>query len=53
MRLSSKGGMQTLDQALVDLVKSRIVTQEEAMMKSSNPERLQKSLQFGYELSRL
>jgi len=47
MRLSSKGGMQTLDQALVDLVKGRIVTQEEAMMKSSNPERLQKSLQFG------
>ncbi len=53
MRLSSKDGMQTLDQALVDLVKGRIVTQEEAMMKSSNPERLQKSLQFGYELSRI
>jgi len=51
MRLSSKDGMQTLDQALADLVKGKMVTQEEAMMKSSNPERLLKSLQFGYELT--
>jgi len=53
MRLSSKDGMVTLDQALADLVRSRIVSQEEAMMKSSNPERLLKSLQFEYGLSKL
>ncbi|HEX9976200.1 MAG TPA: type IV pilus twitching motility protein PilT [Dehalococcoidales bacterium] len=33
-------GMQTLDQALADLVKNNIVTVEDAMMKSSNPARL-------------
>ncbi len=46
MQLSSKDGMQTLDQVLADLVRRNIVTREEAMMKSSNPERLKKSLQF-------
>jgi len=46
MQLGAKEGMQTLDHALADLVKRSIVTQEEAMMKSSNPERLKKSLQF-------
>jgi len=53
MRLSSKDGMQTLDEALADLVRSGIVPQEEAMMKSSNPERLSKSLQFQYGASTL
>jgi len=53
IRLSSKDGMMTLDQALADLVKSRIVSQEEAMMRSSNPERLMKSLQFEYGSLRL
>jgi twitching motility protein PilT len=33
-------GMQTLDQALADLVKNNIVAVEDAMMKSSNPARL-------------
>lgn len=33
-------GMQTLDQALADLVRTNIVTLEEAMTKSSNPARL-------------
>jgi len=43
MELSSKEeGMQTLDQALADLMRNSIVSQEEAMMKSSNPERLLK-----------
>ncbi len=46
MRLSSKGGMQALDEALAALVRSGIVSQEEAMMKSSNPDRLKKSLEF-------
>ncbi|GAH70151.1 unnamed protein product, partial [marine sediment metagenome] len=53
MRLSSKDGMQTLDEALADLVRSGIVPQEEAMMKSSNPERLSKSLQFQHGASTL
>jgi twitching motility protein PilT len=39
-------GMQTLDQALADLVKHDMVTLEEAMMKSSNPARLNHWLQY-------
>jgi twitching motility protein PilT len=38
-------GAQTLDQALANLVKRNIVTKEEAMMKSSNPAKLDKLLQ--------
>jgi len=38
-------GMQTLDQALADLVKNNIVAVEDAMMKSSNPARLTHWLQ--------
>ena len=44
MQLSSKDGMQTLDQALADLVKMRIVDQEVAKMTSSNPEYLERLL---------
>ena len=39
-------GMQTLGQASADLVKSGIVSQEEAMMKNSNLGRLVRLLQF-------
>ena len=46
MRLSSKDGMQALDEALAFLVRDGIVSQEEALMKSSNPDRLKKSLEF-------
>jgi twitching motility protein PilT len=46
MQLSSAEGMQTLDQALVDLVKKKMVTLEEAKMKSSHPDRLKKLLDF-------
>ncbi len=46
MQLSSKDGMQTLDKALATLVSDGIVSQEEAMMKSSNPDQLKKSLGF-------
>lgn len=53
MQLGAKDGMQTLDQALADLVRSGIVTQEEAMMKSSNPERLLKALQFQYRIPKV
>ena len=53
MQLGAKDGMQTLDQALADLVRRGIVTQEEAMMKSSNPERLQKALQFQYRIPKV
>ncbi len=38
MGLSSKEeGMQTMDQAIADLVKKKVVTIEEALMKSNNP----------------
>jgi twitching motility protein PilT len=46
MQLSSAEGMQTLDQALADLVRRKIVTLEEAKMKSSHPDRLKKLLEF-------
>ncbi len=46
MQLSSAEGMQTLDQALANLVRQKIVTTEEAKMKSSHPDRLQKLLDF-------
>jgi Tfp pilus assembly pilus retraction ATPase PilT len=36
--------MLTLNQSLADLVKKGLVTKEEAMMKSSTPERLDKML---------
>ena len=38
-------GMQTLDQALADLVKRNIVDQEEALLKSSNPVKLKQLIQ--------
>ena len=52
MELSSKEeGMQTMDRALADLVKSKVVTLEEAMKKSSNPVKLNQLLQSGpYEV---
>jgi len=53
MQLSSKDGMQTLNQALADLVIKRIVTIEEAVTKSSNPERLKKLVQSVSGASRL
>lgn len=46
MRLSARDGMITLDQALTDLVGRGVVSQEEAMMKASNPDQLKKSLGF-------
>ena len=46
MQLSTKDGMVTLDQSLADLVKRKIVSTDEAMQKTSNPERLMKLLQF-------
>ena len=46
MQLSSAEGMQTLDQALADLVKKKIVTLDEAKMKSSHPDRLKKLIEF-------
>jgi len=46
MQLSSTEGMQTLDQALANLVRRKIVTLEEAKMKSSHPDRLKKLLEY-------
>ena len=44
MQLSRKDGMQTLEQELADLVIRGIVTGEDAIRKSSNPDELQKLL---------
>jgi twitching motility protein PilT len=46
MQLGASEGMYTLDQALADLVRRKIVTLEEAKMKSSHPDRLKKMLEF-------
>ncbi len=45
MEVSRPEGMQTLDQALTDLVKRKLVTLEDALMKSRDPAKLQRSLQ--------
>jgi len=46
IQLNNKDGMLTLDQSLADLVKRNMVSKEEALSKSSNPERLQKMFDF-------
>lgn len=45
MEVSGPEGMQTLDQALLDLVKRKIVTLEDAIIKSRYPAKLQRLLQ--------
>jgi twitching motility protein PilT len=45
MEVSTPEGMQTLDQALTDLVRRKIVTLEDALMKSRDPVKLQRLLQ--------
>ncbi len=40
-------GMQSLDQAMAELVKSGIISREEAMLKTSSPAKLKKLLQQG------
>jgi len=44
IQLSTKEGMQTLDQSLAKLVKSELISQEVALMKTSNPAQLLKLL---------
>jgi twitching motility protein PilT len=51
MEMSKLEGMQTLDQALADLVKRNIVTLEEALLRSGNPAKLRQSLQSQVEAS--
>ena len=51
MELGTREGAQTLDQALADLVKRNIVTQEETMMRSSNPVKLNQLFQSQYHAS--
>jgi twitching motility protein PilT len=45
IEVSTPEGMQTLDQALADLVRRRIVTPEDALVRSRNPAKLQQLLQ--------
>jgi twitching motility protein PilT len=51
MEMSELEGMQTLDQALADLVQRDIVTLEEALLRSGNPVKLRQSLQSQTEAS--
>jgi twitching motility protein PilT len=46
MQLSTKEGMQTLDQALAETVKNKVIDREVALLKSSDPGHLRKLLQF-------
>jgi len=48
IQLNSLEGMQTLDQSLSNLVRNHDVTLEEALTKSSNPEKLKKSIHGRY-----
>jgi len=52
IEMGSKEGMQTLDQAMADLVSKGLVAKEEAMMKSGNPVKLQQLLQSYSEATR-
>jgi twitching motility protein PilT len=45
IEVSTPEGMRTLDQALADLVKRKVVKLEDALVKSSNPVRLQRLFQ--------
>ncbi len=47
LQLSNKEGMQTLNQALAHLVNTRVITAEEAVRKSSDPDQLQRLI-HGY-----
>jgi len=49
LEMGEPEGMQTMDQALADLVRRNIVTKEEVMMKSSNPVKLNQLLQCQHE----
>jgi twitching motility protein PilT len=46
IQLSAAESMQTLDQCLANLVRMKAVSAEEALLRSSHPDRLQKLLQF-------
>ena len=46
MQLHNQDGMQTLEDALADLVTRGEVTQEEAMMRTSHPKKLEKMLKY-------
>lgn len=50
IEVSTPEGMQTLDQALADLVKRKVVKLEDALIKSSNPVKLQGFLQSHGEI---
>ena len=47
LQLSTKDGMQTLNQALAHLVNTRAIAVEEAVRKSSDPDQLQRLI-HGY-----
>jgi twitching motility protein PilT len=50
IEMSTGAGMQTMEQAVTDLVKRNLISQEEAMMQISGPIGLQQLLQSGASL---
>lgn len=46
IQLSGKDGMMTLDQSLADLMRKNLISKEDALLKSSHPDKLQKLLQY-------
>ena len=53
LEFSGKEGMQTMEQALAKLVRMGTVSQEEAMLRTSNPVKLDSFLQSGIEVLRV
>jgi twitching motility protein PilT len=46
IQLSANEGMQTLDQSLAYLLRRNLISKEDALLKSSHPDKLQNLLQF-------
>ena len=53
IEICTREGMQTMEQALVNLVRRGMVTEEEALMRTSNPVKLSSSVRLGSEAFRV
>lgn len=53
IEMGTREGMQSMDQALADLVKRNTISAEEALIKSSNPVKLQQYLQYQHQSASL
>ena len=52
IQLSNNEGMKTLDQSLIELVRKKLIKTEEALIRSSHPDRLQKLLSLDTSMRR-